>query len=265
MNRLVNTLVIFFVVIMPLNSQEFERQKNYTDENGLRQGYWERKYPNGNFQYRGTFKDNRPRGEFIRFFPDGNKMAVMHFCDKGIRAEAKLYYENGNVAATGVYVNEEKDSVWQYFSYYGNHLAGIETYDNGVKEGVSAVYYENGKPAETFWYERDMKNGPWRQFYDNGALKVEAEFVDDQRHGKFNYYTPGGRIEMEGQYFRDQMHGEWIYYNGNGSQVSVINYINGRPENETELMEKEQEMFRQIEEMRGRIPEPDESEMFSPQ
>ena len=256
--------LFFSVFFFSLNSQELTGRKNYTDDKGLRQGYWERKYPDGNIQYHGTFKNDHPVGELIRYFPGGSKMAVMFFCDEGRRADAQLYYEDANLAARGIYVDEKKDSIWEYFSFYDNYLASTETYDMGKKEGLSAVYYTNGRVAESFWYENDLRNGPWRQYYENGSLRIEAEFENDQRHGSFVFYSSAGRIEMKGYYHRNRMYGEWTFYDEFGDQVSVINYIEGIPENEKELIDEQQEMFRKIEQMRGKIPEPDESELFFP-
>ncbi len=257
-------LLLMIPVVYGSYSQEQESGINHTDENGMRQGYWEQKYPEGSTRYRGTFRNNRPVGEFIRYFPNGNTMAIMNFCEEGIRADTELFYEEGKLAAQGIYKDEKKDSVWKYYSYYDNHLASTETYDSGVKQGLASVYYPNGRVAESFWYENDVRNGPWMQYYDNGRLRVQAEFRDDERHGRFVFYTPGGRKEIEGEYYNNQMHGRWTYYDQSGQVVSEVKYIAGRPENEDELIEKEQEIFRQIEQMRGRIPEPDESELFAP-
>lgn len=264
MMRLIFCFLFFSGFLLSPDSQELPGKKNYTDDNGLRQGYWEGRYPNGNIQYHGTFRDDRPVGELTRYFPGGSKMAVMVFCFEGRRADTQLFYEDGTLAASGIYVDEKKDSVWKYFSFYDNYLASTETYDLGKKEGLSAVYYPNGRMAESFWYENNLRNGPWRQYYEDGRLRIEAEFKNDRRHGGFVFYSSSGRMEMKGKYQRNRMHGEWTFYDESGRKVSVINYVEGRPENEDELIEKEQEMFRQIEQMRGRIPEPDESELFSP-
>jgi antitoxin component YwqK of YwqJK toxin-antitoxin module len=257
-------LFISLVFIIPLNSQELSSGKNHTDANGQKQGPWERRYPDGTIQYRGIFKDNHPVGEFARYFPNGNRMALMNFCSSGVRAETSLYYEDGTLAARGVYTDEKKDSVWKYFSYYDNRLAGIESYNKGVRDGISCVYYDNGNVSESFWYENGARNGPWRQYYENGRLRMETFFVDDQRQGIFLFYSPSGDIMISGKYHNNRMHGEWTYFEESGKIASIINYMEGIPENHDELIEKEQDLFRTIEQMRGRIPEPDESELFYP-
>ncbi len=262
--RLIFTAIILLLAMPGLDSQELTDRINFTDDKGLKQGYWEQKYPNGNIRYKGVFKNDHPVGELIRYFPGGSKMAVLNFCDEGRRADAELFYQNGGLAGRGIFIDEQKDSVWKYFSYYDNQLASTETYNMGVKEGLSAVYYPDGQMSESFWYQNDSRNGPWKQYYQNGSVRLEADFVDDERHGEFRFYGINGRVEIEGNYSQNRMHGEWIYYDQPGDEATVINYIEGVPENEEELIDEQQEMFRQIEQMRGRIPEPDESDLFNP-
>jgi antitoxin component YwqK of YwqJK toxin-antitoxin module len=258
------SVVIFLVLNTSVISQGLTEERNKIDENGLKQGYWESFYPNGKIQYRGDFKDNRPVGLFVRYFPSGNKMAEMNFCDEGRRSMAEIYHESGVIAARGIYIDEKKDSVWSYFTGTDARLTSTETYVNGLKQGLSATWYPNGKHAETFWYENDLRNGPWNQFYDSGRLKVRSAFKDGQREGEFIFYTNEGRIEIKGNYRNNQMHGDWSFFDGSGQLMSVVVYNEGRPENEEAIIDQEQIMFRRIEEMRGKIPEPDESDMFSP-
>ena len=51
--------------------QKGDTLKNYTDINGLKQGYWQKKYYNGNIKYEVYFKNNKPIGEFKRFYESG--------------------------------------------------------------------------------------------------------------------------------------------------------------------------------------------------
>ncbi|TVR72550.1 MAG: hypothetical protein EA408_06310 [Marinilabiliales bacterium] len=262
--RILFSAFLFFILFAGPAGASQTDTVNYTDSDGYRQGYWEQRYSNNNLRYTGWFVDDRPSGEFTRYFPTGNVMAVMNFCEDGVRAEAELYYDNGNLAARGLYVNEKKDSVWKYFSYYEKHLASVETYNHGVKEGLSAVYLPNGNISESFKFSNDKRNGPWIQYYSNGNVKSRSEFADDMRHGDFVLYSPGGRKEIAGSYKRNRMHGEWIFYNERGEVISSVIYVNGVAENEGEMIEALQEEFKQIEEMRGKIPEPDESDLFNP-
>jgi antitoxin component YwqK of YwqJK toxin-antitoxin module len=256
--------LVIFLLFIPARSQVVQPARNHTDPAGQKQGFWEAHYPDGSVRYRGTFKNDRPVGQFTRYYPNGSKMADMDFCEAGITARAELFYQDGTRAASGIYVNENKDSVWKYFSYYDGRPAFFETYNNGVKEGASGVWYPNGGLSEIFWYESNMRHGPWQQYYENGAVRIDARFENDLRHGEFRFYNSSGSLEFSGEYYRNLMNGMWTWYDESGREQSVINYIHGKAENEDELIEQQQEMFRMIEEMKGRIPEPDESELFQP-
>lgn len=83
---------------------------NQTDNKGKKQGYWEKKYSNGKLQYKGFFRDDKPRGEFTRYYENGIIQAKMIFDDSGLKSHATLFYDNGEKAAEGNYVNTKKDS-----------------------------------------------------------------------------------------------------------------------------------------------------------
>jgi hypothetical protein len=40
---------------------------NYMDANGKKQGHWIQKYPNGNVQFEGYFKNNNPVGQVKKY------------------------------------------------------------------------------------------------------------------------------------------------------------------------------------------------------
>ena len=47
----------------------------YADAKGLKQGLWEKRYTDGTTLYKATFKNNKPVGEYTRYYPNG-KMSV---------------------------------------------------------------------------------------------------------------------------------------------------------------------------------------------
>ena len=61
-------VILLILLIVPFYSYS---QINQTDKNGLRQGQWQKKYPNGQLMYEGQFKDDKPCGDWIRYFEGG--------------------------------------------------------------------------------------------------------------------------------------------------------------------------------------------------
>jgi len=257
--------ILFFITLFSVCSFSLEAQEktNQTDEEGLRQGYWEQRYPNGNLRYKGHFVDGKPVGELIRYFESGDKMAIMDFDKTGTVARATLFYENGYPAAEGKYVNEKRDSVWKFFSRHQDSLlTAKEMYNMGERDGVSKTFYPGGEVSQTLAYKNGLRHGQWKQFYEGGRLKLEGNYYEDKREGSFKMYNSQGIKEVEGKYEDNLMHGDWKFFNERGDHLYTVEYNRGNPENEDELIKGEQELFRFIEEQQGKIPEPDETERF---
>ena len=83
---------------------------NKTDASGKKQGHWIKRYENGNIQYNGYFKDDKPIGEFKRFYEDAQLRSVQVFNTDGSEADVTFYHQNGFIASTGRYFNQKK---WQ--------------------------------------------------------------------------------------------------------------------------------------------------------
>ena len=90
-------------------------QLNFTDSKGQKQGYWRKTNEIGQLKYEGNFKDNKPIGHFIYYYPGGQKKAETDYSKNGTFARTKLYHELGEIKATGNYLNEKKDSIWNFF------------------------------------------------------------------------------------------------------------------------------------------------------
>ncbi len=262
--------LLFTIVILAFYQPTFSQTTfssatdkiNQTDNQGKKQGYWEMKFPNGNLRYKGFFKNNKPIGEFTRFYDTGVVQAIMIFDELGTKARATLFYNNGEKAATGNYINTKKDSIWEYYSFYTNNRIAKETFKNGVRHGISIIYFENGRHFQELNWQNDQKHGAWKQFYENGNIKVQGNYINNQKSGPFTTFYIGGLIDTKGNYINGSMEGFWEFYDEEGKLLTKIEYVNGRPVNEEELIRNQQELFKMIESRRGKIPEPDESGRF---
>ena len=71
---------------------------NQSDAQNRKQGYWEKKYGNGELRYQGYFKDNAPIGEMKRFYESGALQAILDYGNGESRVYARLFYEDVNPA-----------------------------------------------------------------------------------------------------------------------------------------------------------------------
>jgi len=259
---------ISFMISLICNLQSFAQLGdtifNQTDKQGLKQGFWKVKYPNGLVKYTAYFKNDKPAGLMKRYFEDGTIKAEMIFDATGTKAKSKLYYQDGPLAGEGNYVNSLKDSSWNYYSYYTKTLSNKENYAKGKKNGLSISYYPNGKIAEELNWKDDIRNGIWHQYFENGILKMSIEFLNGKQNGPFLLNYPNDKPEWKGFYKNDIREGQWTHYDPQGNKDSAIEYKNGVASNAAALDAKEQELLKELEKQKGKIPEPDEINIMTP-
>ena len=92
-------LVIYSPVFFAQENKSSDTLLNYIDDNGLKQGYWKKYYDDGNMEYDGYFKNDKPVGEFKRFFPGNKIKAIMNYKEDGKTVKATLFYQNAKKAA----------------------------------------------------------------------------------------------------------------------------------------------------------------------
>lgn len=230
---------------------------NQTNSKGQKQGYWKTFYPNGHVKYQGYFKNDKPVGELKKYYEDNTPKAILDYAQDGITVRARLFYENGQRAAEGKYLGTKKDSTWNYYSYYDKTLTNKETYQNGVKQGISYKYYPTGQICEEMVWKSGLREGERKQYYQDGKMKCLTTFKNNNKTGLFRVYYDNDQIELEGSYLKDVMTGKWLKYDETGKLISTVEYVNGKASNEKELTEKEQEYFRMIEQNKGKFAEPD--------
>lgn len=200
---------------------------NHTDAGGLKQGFWQKKDSAGMTVYTGRFIDGQPTGEFRYYYPGGKLKAVSMFSENGKRSSTVSYYKNGLKMASGCYLNEKKDSIWQFFNEYDGGLVSSETYKNGIREGVSKIFYADGSVSETFNYKNGLKSGLWEQFYLDGKLKLRGSFVNGEKQGSLTIFYNSGQAMISGHYLAGHQDGTWNYYTEKGELTKQELYDKG--------------------------------------
>ena len=214
----------FTVIFLLFSLISYSQEINQKDKNGGKQGVWQKEYQNGVIRYTGRFKDNKPIGLFKHYYRSGKLNVKMHhFSDASY---ANIYYETGELKATGKYENQEKDSIWMYYHENGK-IMSEEFYLSGKKEGVLKVYYDNGKLAEEKEYSQGVEDGEWKQYYQNQRLKMKAFYEKGSVEGKQYYYNTNGKVTLIGNIYHGARHGFWIFYNPDGTIKKKEEYKNG--------------------------------------
>ena len=129
---------ISFFILAGLSAQD--PALNKYDREGKKTGVWETYYENGKTKSHGAFKQGHPVGILLKYYPGGVLQANMNFDESGRISYVKLYYETGSLAAEGKYIDQKKDSVWNYFSAYDSQKVSSEKFNMGKKQGDSYKY-----------------------------------------------------------------------------------------------------------------------------
>lgn len=237
---------------------------NQSDARNQKQGWWKKSYPDGKLMYKGFFRDNKPAGEMYRYYETGALKAVMVYDSKGEYAHVRLFYADGQVAATGVYYNSLKDSTWSYYSYYDHSLTTREVYSKGKRNGLMVNYFNNGNPSEKITWVNDKKDGPWEQFFANNTLKLKATYRNGELEGEFIVNFESGKPYLAGNYENGLREGKWIFYTEDGAIDMQLTYHKGITPDTQKLDARQEELFRMIEENKGKFEEPDETNFLIP-
>ena len=229
-------IILFISQISILISNVCSAQtKNQTDANGLKQGYWEKKDDASNkLIYKGTFKNNKPQGIFYYYYKNSDSLHTKsEFRQDGKIAYVTMYHSTtGKVEAKGKYIDEEKDSVWNFYDSNKGLLISTETYLNGKKNGSSKIFYPTGVVSEEKNYKNNLEDGPFKQYYGDKKIKGEGAFIAGQYNGKCSWYFPNGVAAAQGVYNNGIKNNVWIYKTQDGKITDKEVWQNGKQLND---------------------------------
>lgn len=245
---------LFLLLLLPLIATSQEMM-NQTDQSGRKQGKWTRTYPNGKLMYEGTFRDDKPAGEWKRFHESGVLKAVLRYIDGSDSADAVLFDINGKPIAEGKYFAEKKTGVWKQIS--DGRKISEEEFVNGMKHGKSRIYYPTGELLEETEWKDNKRNGSYRAFYLSGKPFLECRYEDDRRNGFCVTWFPSGVMEVDAFYRDDLPEGEWKYYSEKGELRYVLKYHQGHLLNQEVLLEVETRNLQELEKSGRNLTDPE--------
>jgi antitoxin component YwqK of YwqJK toxin-antitoxin module len=254
-----NIIIISLLLINLCLYSQVSENLNQTDNKGMKQRHWIKKYPNGHIQYEGYFKDNHPVGAFRRFYENDTLQSNLVFSDDGIEALATTYHPNGFVASMGKFVAQSKEGKWKFYSAkVKGYLVSEEEYKKNIRNGVSLKYYSNSTVAEKVLYVNDLRDGEWTQYFPDGNICLKANYTAGKLQGSFIVYFDNGKPEYIGQYKDDIRNGNWQVFNSNGSLKYNIEYVDGVAA-KSEKFVKESDYLDSLEKNKGKIADPEKT------
>jgi len=201
--------IIFLVIFLPLLTFA---QINQKDAKGLKQGVWQKTYPNSNVLiYKGQFKNDVPIGEFYYYYPTGEVRAIIEHIPNSKRSYGFYYHKNKELMSEGPFWDQKKDSVWVNYNAQGL-VIGTEEYKEDKLNGKRVLFY-------------------LRSQEEAGKMDVLSisNYQDSLLHGEFKEFFSNGKTKKVGSYFKGLETGEWLEYDMNGKLIGKLRYKNGLP------------------------------------
>jgi antitoxin component YwqK of YwqJK toxin-antitoxin module len=193
----------------------------------------------------GAFRNNIPVGIHREFGPDGSVTAARIYNDAGkvvsegiIDIEGKRvgewkdYYPEGNLKATGNYVDNLRSGKWTFY-FRNNKIEQTGEYIKGKENGIWTWYYENGNTWREESYFNGREDGVMVEYLENGKVITRGDYVDGEKEGEW-YYRVGDHIEV-GSYITGLRDGKWKYFYNDSTLQYEGDYFQGNPDGKHKL------------------------------
>ena len=214
-------------------------------------------YKNGQIKVQGNNKDAKRDGEFKAFLRNGKSAGSVFYKDGKIikstlvnsmkdNASFSLTTDiNYNLNSNEIITDEFPNGLLkQYFIYNKNGLLdgesreyyeegdikSISHFKNDIPDGVFISYYQNGNIENKYAYVNGQANGECFSYYENGKLEERYFLKNGEIDGEAFAYYPSGKLEVK-DFFKDgKKEGESIFYHENGNIKQKSTFKNDKRE-----------------------------------
>lgn len=226
-------LQLLFVVTTALNISF--AQTNQTDAQGRKHGEWIVFHEGSSVpRYKGQFNHGKPIGKFVHYYPSTIVKSIILNEENSDRSAAYFYHENKTLLAFGIYLSQNKDSVWTHYRPTGD-LSYKETYKHGELNGLRTTYYgpEAGEGDRAIvlrecMYKNDRAHGEVREYFPDGIVKLSGKYNQGVFDGEVKKYHPNGKVMILERWKNRQKHGWWITYDLNGKEAGRAYFLHGK-------------------------------------
>lgn len=188
----------------------------YEVKDGLKNGKYTKYSEEGKIMEEGNYINDKQEGEWKYFHLNGNLKAIGKF----------LGGDGSNLGNTGIPRNG-REGTWKFY-YESGKIEETRPYNNGLINGLSIEYYENGNKKGEGTYVQDELDGKWIGYYETGLKQWETIYSHGKRNGQAKNYYSNGSIESEGNYLNDLAVGSHKFYSENGKLKLCREFKNGK-------------------------------------
>lgn len=116
-----------------------------------------------------------------------------------------------------VYFGSSFYTGYRYALYENGDTALLQSYFNGVEEGMQRKWYKGKQPAEERFYINGKKEGTQQGWWPNGKQKFFFTASADEYNGEFREWYPSGLLGKDFNYVNGHEQGSQRLWWDNGS------------------------------------------------
>ena len=168
------------------------------DYNLLPNGKYVEYYKNGNIKLQGNYKKGRRDGEFKTFLKNGKSAGSVIYKDGKIIKSTLIKAMKDNASFSLVtditYILDTSHTI-KKVDFENGLLKTYFIFDkNGVSNGNSIEYYEEGNIKSIIPFKNNIVDGLTISYYENGNIKEEVHYKNDKMNGEAKSYDENGKL-----------------------------------------------------------------------
>ena len=138
--------------------------------------------------------DSLLSGMYKRYNQEGVLVEESFFENGKQNGTRTLYYANGNIESTSVYIDDMLTG--KHKTYYDSGELMIDSdYKKSEIVGTLKKYYKSGQLLEEVTFKNDMENGPFVEYYENGNIKWKGNYLNgDNEFGLIEQFDETGKL-----------------------------------------------------------------------
>ena len=147
----------------------------------------------------------------------------------------KEYNVEGKLISEQNYNAGKLEGLNKTFYSDGTTVATVKNYKNGVLEGKSFEYYENGNKKTESNYKNGLLNGTLKKYSMSETLISSAQYVDGKLEGLYKEFFVTGKPKKEIEYYNGLKEGFSKEYFSNGTLKYQYNYSQDKLEGDSQI------------------------------
>jgi antitoxin component YwqK of YwqJK toxin-antitoxin module len=185
---------------------------------------------NGLLERRITFVNGKENGNDSTFYKSGCLQVVRNHIQGVESGTWTFYYDSTTYVAWEMNYNlGQKHGVQTYFTRQGD-TTKLETYSNGILNGVKKTYYPKSKLEKEVHYVNGIFDGAFKRYNTDGKLLQELTYKAGKKDGEQKYYYEDGTLLTTERWTMDVKDGEFKTFFYNGTVQTLENYRKGLQE-----------------------------------